>query len=157
MSVQRIRALLPHRYPMLLVDRVVEAVPGERLVARKAVTVNEPCYADVADDTDPRYPASLLVESWGQSAALLAALGGERAGGFGDKVLLFGSMAGAEFHGDVHPGDVLEHHVSLSREAGDTLLFEGHTEVSGNRVFELERAVLALRPSEGVLGRPAGM
>jgi len=71
-----IKRVLPHRYPMLLVDRVVEIEPGIRLTARKAVSGNEPWYRDLADDTPATgyaYPPTLLVESWCQAAGLLAA------------------------------------------------------------------------------------
>lgn len=143
-----VRRLLSHRYPMLLVDRVLEAVPGERLVAVKAVTCNEPWYADLGDDpTDDElsYPAALLVESWAQSACVLASLRHELSR---DKVALLGSMSGVRLCHPVFPGDVVEHRVVLQRSVGDTLIFKGDSVVAGDRVLSVASMVVALRPTQ---------
>jgi 3-hydroxyacyl-[acyl-carrier-protein] dehydratase len=140
--------ILPHRYPMLLLDRVDEIVAGERLRARKAVTLNEPWYSDLPTSADHAYPWVLLVESWGQAAGILAA-GDEsnpdlRAG----MVMLFGSISDARVHGPVLPGDVIEHEVRLMRMFNDTMILEGESRVDGRPVLEVGRAVMALRPAE---------
>jgi 3-hydroxyacyl-[acyl-carrier-protein] dehydratase len=143
-----IRRLLPHRFPMLLVDRVVEAVPGESLTALKAVTLNEPWYARLgpdAADRDTRYPESLLIESWGQSAGLLSLISG--ADDLDGAVMLFGSASGVTFHRRVQPGDLLEHRVRLSRRVGDTVLFTGDSRIAGEVAFTVDRMVMAFRPA----------
>ncbi|GDY54632.1 hypothetical protein SVIO_052550 [Streptomyces violaceusniger] len=114
--------LLPHRYPMLLVDRVLSLRPGERITAVKAVTHNEPWYAALVPAQDLAYPASLLIESWGQSAGLLASAATPRDR---DQVMLFGAVAGAEFHRPVFPGELLEHHITIARSLDDSVIFEG--------------------------------
>jgi 3-hydroxyacyl-[acyl-carrier-protein] dehydratase len=147
MPAEIIRSL-PHRFPMLLVDRVVEAVPGESLTALKAVTLNEPWYARLspdATDRDTRYPESLLIESWGQAAGLLSLLSG--ADGRDGAVMLFGSVTGVAFHRPVHPGDLLEHRIVLSRRVGDTVLFAGDSRIGGDVVFTVDRMVMAFRPA----------
>lgn len=153
-----VQALLPHRYPVSLVDRVLSAVPGERITAVKAVTCNEPCFAH--DGPAPpvewfRYPESLLVESWGQVAGILAILTGRDAGRdvMAGKVMLLGSVSGVDFHAPVRPGDVVEHEVRLVREVTDTMIFEGHGRVAGKPVLSVTSAVMALRPAETL--RPA--
>nr|WP_303332600.1 3-hydroxyacyl-ACP dehydratase FabZ family protein [Streptomyces sp. NA02950] len=136
--------LLPHRYPMLLVDRVVELVPGERVTAVKAVTLNEPWYAGIAAGTGLAYPASLVVESWGQTAGLLASAGAPETRG---QVMLFGSVADAEFHSPVHPGELIEHRVTVARSLGDSVIFEGESRCGGRPVMSVARMVMAFRPA----------
>jgi 3-hydroxyacyl-[acyl-carrier-protein] dehydratase len=143
-----IRRLLPHRFPMLLVDRVLDAVPGQSLTALKAVTLNEPWYARLAPDAtdrDTRYPESLLIESWGQSAGLLSLISGTD--DLDGAVMLFGSASGVAFHRRVQPGDLLEHRVRLDRRVGDTVLFTGDSRVGGDVVLTVDRMVMAFRPA----------
>ncbi|MGC9376725.1 3-hydroxyacyl-ACP dehydratase FabZ family protein [Streptomyces sp. MH13] len=142
---------LPHRYPMLLVDRVVDVVPGERIRAVKAITVNEPWYAGTAPDADLAYPPSLLVESWGQTAGLLTVAGG---GAPADQIMLFGSVADAVFHHPVLPGDVVEHRVVVTRTFTDSVVFEGSSHCGDRTVMTVGQMVMAFRPA-GLL-RPAG-
>lgn len=151
-----IRARLPHRFPMLLVDRVVDLVPGERLTALKAVTCNEPWYEELGADTpaeDFAYPSSLLVESWCQSAGVLATWDHPNPDVLSGQVMLFGGMTGVEFHRPVLPGEVLEHIVRLDRRVDDTVLFEGETRSAGEPVMTVGRIVMAFRPAEAL--RPA--
>jgi len=154
MSVD-VRALLPHRYPIALVDRVVTAVPGEWLVAVKAVTGNEPCYHDLgagATREQRAYPPSLLLESWAQAAAVLDRLSRTADAGLDGKVLLFGSVAEVEFGAAVYPGSVVEHHVRLVRALTDTVIFEGECRAGAAPVMTVGRMVMAIRPAEQVLG-----
>lgn len=156
MDASRIKRLLPHRYPMLLVDRVLELVPGESLVAIKAVTCNEPWYQaldDAASVEQFGYPPTLLVESWGQAAGLLAVqpdADTEPAG----QVMLAGAMSGVEFLRPVHPGDVLEHRVRMVRALSDAVIFEGESLVGREVVMRLSHMVMAFRPGDRL--RPAG-
>ncbi|MBU7597317.1 beta-hydroxyacyl-ACP dehydratase [Streptomyces sp. P38-E01] len=143
-----VRATLPHRYPILLVDRVLEL--GEQEIrAVKAVTFNEPWYAGLGPDPDQEdlaYPPFLLIESWTQTAGVLAKrLAGSEADG---QVMLFGSMTGIEFHRPVHPGDVVEHHARLERAVNDTMIFEGVSRVAGEPVLTVGRITMAFRPGE---------
>jgi 3-hydroxyacyl-[acyl-carrier-protein] dehydratase len=151
LSAAAIRRILPHRYPILLVDRVLELEPGRRLVSVKAVTCNEPCYARLGAEAGPdelAYPATLLVESWLQSAGLLAASGDEAVRAGDDQVMLAGALNGVEFHHRVYPGDLVRHEVLLSRAVGGTLLFEGSSAVGDEIVTTFERCVVAYRPAD---------
>ncbi|MFI6641755.1 3-hydroxyacyl-ACP dehydratase FabZ family protein [Streptomyces sp. NPDC050504] len=138
--------LLPHRYPMLLVDRVLELVPGESIRAIKSVTLNEPWYAGLSEapDFDYAYPQTLLVESWGQTAGLLASAVAEAPVG---QVMLFGSVADAEFHLPVLPGDTVEHRVRISRSLTDSVIFEGSCHRGDETVMTVTRMVMAFRPA----------
>lgn len=144
-----IRARLPHRYPLLLVDRVVEVVPGVRITTLKAVTVDEPWYRDLPEDTadaDHAYPTALLVESWCQAAALLS--GWElSASDTAGRVALFGGMTDLEVTGTVMPGDVVRNEVVLTRSLGDTWIFTGSATVDGEPRLTVGTAMTALRPA----------
>ncbi|OLF09201.1 beta-hydroxyacyl-ACP dehydratase [Actinophytocola xinjiangensis] len=145
-----VRAALPHRYPMLLVDRVTEIVPGERLTAYKAVTLNEPWYqrlGPVVDDAELAYPPVLLIESWGQAAGLLAQYDHPEPEALRTNVMVVGGISGAVFHRPVLPGELLEHDVRLVRALTDTMIFEGECRSGGEVVFEVERVTMAYRPA----------
>lgn len=138
-----IRRLLPHRYPILLVDRVTQLVAGQRLTALKAVTGNEPWYAEVAPGTDLAYPPTLLIESWVQAAAVLVASSNTEQSG----VMLLGSMSGVTFSDPVFPGDVVTHRVRVFRALSDTVIFEGDSTVYDRPAMTVQQAVLAFRPA----------
>lgn len=144
-----IKALLPHRYPILLVDRVVEVFPGDRIITLKAVTLNEPWFRELPDDTANAgydYPTALLIESWCQAAALLAGwdLPAEQ---MLDKVALFGAMSGIEVVEAVRPGDVVRNEVVLTKALGDTWIFAGSATVDGTPRLVVGSLMTALRPA----------
>jgi 3-hydroxyacyl-[acyl-carrier-protein] dehydratase len=145
MRTTDIKRLLPHRYPMLLVDRIVEAVPGESLVALKAVTCNEPWYAGLPDDADHAYPATLLVESWCQAAGVLICLGEPNPDVLVGKVTLFGSISGLDLVRPVYPGDLVRHEVRLVRAISDAAVLTGVATVDGAPVMNVGSIVIALR------------
>jgi 3-hydroxyacyl-[acyl-carrier-protein] dehydratase len=141
-----IKDILPHRYPVLLVDRVTEVSPGRQLTAIKAVTVNEPYYQYLppgADDAAHDYPMVLLIESWCQAAGLLAANVHPR--DLAGRVPLLGGITDVSFSGRVRPGDVVEHRVELVRDFGDSLILAGESTVAGQVVMGVRRASIAIR------------
>ncbi|MEV8442802.1 3-hydroxyacyl-ACP dehydratase [Actinosynnema sp. NPDC051121] len=135
--------LLPHRHPLLLVDRVVDVTPGESLTALKAVSANEPWCRPPGD-----FPPTLLLESWCQAAVLLSSWDRPDP----DRVVLFGSVADVEFHRPVTPGCVVRHSVRVLDARDGTVAFTGRSEVDGEvvmtvgRVVTTARAAAALRP-----------
>jgi 3-hydroxyacyl-[acyl-carrier-protein] dehydratase len=155
-----IKTFIPHRFPILLVDRVLEVVPRERITTLKAVTCNEPWFAELPDGTPDdgyAYPIALLVESWCQTAALLSAwpsLDGD-ATETADQVALFGGMSGIEILRPVLPGDVIRHEVRITKELGDTWIFEGNSTVDGSPVMVVDSLMTALRPSSVLQQVPA--
>jgi 3-hydroxyacyl-[acyl-carrier-protein] dehydratase len=160
------RTVLPHRYPMLLVDRVDAMVPGASITASKAVTVNEPWYRDAGDEAaeyPPAYPPVLLMESWAQSAGILAVAGTGRDEPPDGQVMLFGGAGRICFLAPVYPGDVVRHDARLTRALGDSLIFEGESRVGDDLVMTVERMVMAMRPASVLrphdpvtVGAPAG-
>ena len=113
LDIRSILEHLPHRYPMLLVDRVLEVEPGKRIVAIKNVTINEPFFNGHFPHR-PVMPGVLMLEALAQAAALLAfeTLGVEP----DDKtVYYFAGIDGARFKRPVEPGDQLRLEVTLDR------------------------------------------
>lgn len=145
-DVAELKRLLPHRYPMLLVDRAMWTDDGTRLVVVKAVSCNEPWYDQIGDDDDHVYPGTLVVESWMQAAGVVLSLTGEVDVPC-DHVMLAGKLSGLEFRRRVVPGDVLHHDVRLVRAVPGTVIVTGETRVDGEVVLSLERVVLAFRPA----------
>jgi 3-hydroxyacyl-[acyl-carrier-protein] dehydratase len=159
-TVHEVERLLPHRFPMLLVDRVLDLVPGVSIAATKAITRNEQCYRKVGGHPTGaclEYPQALLIESWGQTAGILATSGSAGSPGeeidarVADRVMLLGGLTGITFHRPVLPGDVLHHRARLFRALSDTAIFEGETLCDGEVVMSVERMVMAFRPSGRLL------
>lgn len=147
----RVRALLPHRYPMLLVDRIVDLDPPDGIITVKAVSGSEPCYAGLAENLGPEaydYPPALLMESWGQGAGVLwmerlAASGAGRNG-----VLILAECRGVTFHATVQPGDLLRHHVRVDHLAAGALFFSGESWRGDQPVATVRSAIAVMRPAD---------
>ncbi len=103
-DIQKIMDLLPHRYPFILVDRVIELMPGEKIVALKNVTINEPFFQGHFPG-NPIMPGVLILEAMGQAGGLLAYsfLPEEKQGG----IIYFMGMDKVKFRKPVMPGDQL--------------------------------------------------
>lgn len=102
LDIEEIRALLPHRYPLLLVDRVIEITPGERIVGYKNVSVNEPFFNGHFPG-QAVMPGVYILESMAQVAAIMMLCLPEHKG----KLALLGSIDNARFRKPVVPGDTL--------------------------------------------------
>lgn len=147
-GVERIKNTIPHRGEMLLVDRVTRVEPGRSLTAVKAVSGNEPCYAPLGRDAAPAdyaYPASLVIESWAQSAVLLSVWDAPNPDVLAGKVELAGAINDVSFGVRAYPGDVLEHRVHLLKAAGETAILGGETRAGGREVLRVGSFVVALR------------
>ena len=114
LDVEDIRALLPHRYPMLMVDRVLELVPGERVVALKNVTVNEPYFTGHFPD-QAVMPGVMLLEAMAQVAGLIMLSVPKHAG----KLAYIGTIKRAKFNKPVVPGDTLIINAQVGKVRGD--------------------------------------
>jgi 3-hydroxyacyl-[acyl-carrier-protein] dehydratase len=135
MDVNAIEAILPHRYPFLLVDRVVSMEPMKTLVAVKCVTVNEPFFAGHFPG-HPVMPGVLILEALAQAAALLAK--GSMTEEPGDKVTYLMGIDNARFRKPVVPGDRIELHVEVVKRKGDIWKEKGTAKVDGETVAEAE-------------------
>jgi 3-hydroxyacyl-[acyl-carrier-protein] dehydratase len=136
MDIHEILAHLPHRYPILLVDRVLDVVPGERIVALKNVSVNEPFFPGHYPH-HPVMPGVLIVEALAQAAAILSfkTLGGTP----DDKsVYYFVGIDGARFKRPVSPGDQLILEVSIQANKRGLWKFAGQAKVDGQIAAEAE-------------------
>ena len=135
MDVQEIQKLLPHRYPFLLVDRVVSIEPGKALRAYKNVSVNEPFFEGHFPG-HPVMPGVLVLEALAQASAILA----YRTTGFdpAQKVTYLMTIDGAKFRRPTVPGDRLELEVEVLRFKGSILKTRGVAKVDGEVVAEGE-------------------
>jgi 3-hydroxyacyl-[acyl-carrier-protein] dehydratase len=145
-DIRKILGALPHRYPFLLVDRVVELVANERIHAFKNVTYNEEFFQGHFPGT-PVMPGVLQLEAMAQAGALLA---------FGCapfdptlKVIYLMSFDKVKFRRLVTPGDRLDLHVKLVRRKGDIWKLSGEAKVDGQLASEAEMmASIADKPKE---------
>lgn len=142
--------ILPHGPGMTLVHWVEELIPGRRVLARRTVSSAEPCIAgDVAgaqDGREPEFPASLLLEAFGQSAALLWLGGGgrERAPG---EVLMFVSARGCTFTRPARPGDLVRLDARLEHAGPGAAFVSGSAWVGSHRIAGFEWLGAVVRPS----------
>ncbi len=129
MDIHRILEYLPHRYPFLLVDRVLECIPDQRIVALKNVSINEPFFPGHFPH-HPVMPGVLIIEALAQAAAILSFLTvGSKAD---DKsVYYFVGIDNARFKRPVLAGDQLHLHVSKGRAARGIWKFSGQALVDG--------------------------
>ncbi|HEX8908858.1 MAG TPA: 3-hydroxyacyl-ACP dehydratase FabZ [Anaeromyxobacteraceae bacterium] len=136
MNVQQIQKLLPHRYPFLLVDRIVELVPNERVVGVKCVTADEPFFAGHFPG-HPVMPGVLILEALAQASAImsLTTMPEEQRAG---KVIYFMAIDGARFRKPVVPGDRLELHCVMLKNKGSVIKVKGQAKVDGQVVAEGE-------------------
>ncbi|WP_260867989.1 3-hydroxyacyl-ACP dehydratase FabZ family protein [Streptomyces sp. SAJ15] len=156
MLVPDIVQRIPHRQQMLLIDQVLDFVPGEHVTAVKAVTYGEPWYRWQRPEPTAAeayaYPIGLLMESLNQAAAMLATADAANTDVLASEVLMLGSYGHVSFGEPVYPGDLLEHTVRLTRTLNDTQFFEGSTRVRGKLVLTAGQMVLARR--QATLIRP---
>ncbi|MER3546242.1 MAG: 3-hydroxyacyl-[acyl-carrier-protein] dehydratase FabZ [Rhodanobacteraceae bacterium] len=134
-DAERIAAILPHRYPFLLVDRVIELEPNQRLVALKNVTVNEPFFQGHFPG-HPVMPGVLIVEALAQASGLLIGLSAPREGR--DALFYLAKVENARFNRPVFPGDQLRLQVQLKRLIRSMGIFTARAVVDGREVASCE-------------------
>jgi len=132
-DISGILAAIPHRYPFLLIDRVVDVVHDQSAVGVKNVSVNESFFAGHFPN-HPVMPGVLIIESMAQTSAVLVVetLGADAAG----RVVYFMSIDSAKFRKPVIPGDQLRVHVTKQRRRGPVWRFEGVAKVDDVVVAE---------------------
>ncbi len=139
LDIGRIMHAIPHRYPFLLIDRVVDLVPNVSAIGIKNVSINENFFAGHFPN-HPVMPGVLVIEAMAQTAAVLVVetLGPDSAG----KLVYFMSIEGAKFRRPVVPGDQLRIHVSKGRNRGNVWKFNAVARVDGVSVAEATYAAM---------------
>jgi len=146
LTVNQIMTYLPHRYPFLLVDRIVDFVKGEKIVGVKNVTINEPFFQGHFPG-HPIMPGVLIIEAMAQVGGIYAQLAGEVEEG---KVPYFVGIDQARFRRPVLPGDVLRLELTLVNVRRGIYTFGGQAFVGDKLVAEAElKATFAAASAEG--------
>ncbi|GMA43922.1 3-hydroxyacyl-[acyl-carrier-protein] dehydratase FabZ [Tetragenococcus halophilus subsp. halophilus DSM 20339] len=128
MNIQEIKEIIPHRFPMLLIDRIEELEEGERIVAKKNVTVNEPFFQGHFPH-EPVMPGVLIIEAMAQAGAV-SLLSLEQ---FRGKTAYFGGIDKAKFRKKVTPGDTLMLEVELLKVKSSAGVGKGVARVDGKK------------------------
>ena len=138
-EIDRIQQMIPHRYPMLMIDRVVDVVPGVRATGVKNVSINEP-YFQGHFPSEPVMPGVLIIEAMAQTAAVLVVetLGPDNEG----RLVYFMTVDSARFRKPVVPGDTVRIHVEKQRQRGNVWKFRGEARVEGTLVAEAVYAAM---------------
>ncbi|WP_375402867.1 3-hydroxyacyl-ACP dehydratase FabZ [uncultured Sphingomonas sp.] len=133
LDIARVMAAIPHRYPMLLVDRVVELIPDRSIVAVKAVSMSEPFFQGHFPGR-PIMPGVLIVEALAQAAGVLAveSLGLAGTG----KLVYFMAIEGAKFRKPVEPGVLLHLEAKFIQKRAKVCKFAGRAKIDGQTVAE---------------------
>lgn len=131
-DIQKVLTLLPHRYPFLLVDRIVDIVGDESAVGIKNVTFNEPQFQGHFPE-QPVMPGVLLIEGMAQTAGAICVLA---AGTKRPKIVYFMTIDEAKFRKPVVPGDTVRFHMTKLKNRRNMWWYKGEAKVDGQVVCE---------------------
>jgi 3-hydroxyacyl-[acyl-carrier-protein] dehydratase len=134
-DIQRILAALPHRYPFLMVDRIINIRGDESAVGIKNVTANEPQFLGHFPG-NPVFPGVLLIEGMAQTAGAICILAKNLVGR--PQLVYFMTIDKAKFRKPVTPGDTVEYHVTKINQRRTMWWFRGEAKVAGQLVAEAE-------------------
>ncbi|MDD3020982.1 MAG: 3-hydroxyacyl-ACP dehydratase FabZ [Alphaproteobacteria bacterium] len=142
-DIRGIMNKIPHRYPLLLVDRILSFEQGKRATGLKNVTINEPFFQGHFPGA-PVMPGVLIVESMAQTAGVLVVhtMGVEGEG----KLVYFMTIDNAKFRKPVTPGDSLHIHVEVLKSRGPVWKFKGEAMVDGQLCAEAEFSAMIIDP-----------
>lgn len=148
-DVQKIREILPHRYPLLLIDRIVSMTPNEKIEAYKNITINEEIF-NGHFPTQPIYPGVYIIEGMAQAGGVLAfvSMFGDNAQNIGDKIVYFMSIDKAKFRNPVIPGDKLTYKLEVLKHKGGIWVLQGYAYVEEKLVAEAELKAMVVDNAE---------
>jgi len=148
-DISRLLKLLPHRYPFLLVDRIIEMDGDKSAIGIKNVTINEPFFQGHFPDF-PVMPGVLLIEGMAQTAGALcvASLGDD----YEPQLVYFMSIDRARFRRPVMPGDTVHYHVQKLRNRGRVWRFRADARVGAQSVAEGEISAMIVEPDKAPTG-----
>jgi 3-hydroxyacyl-[acyl-carrier-protein] dehydratase len=144
-DIVRILKLLPHRYPFLLVDKIVDMDGDSSAVGIKNVTINEPFFQGHFPNF-PVMPGVLLIEGMAQTAGALCVA--NLAESYEPQLVYFMSIDRARFRRPVLPGDTVRYHMTKKRNRGRVWRFEGKAKVNGQVVAEAEISAMIVDPGQ---------
>ena len=150
-DVQKIREILPHRYPLLLVDRITAIIPNQTIEAYKNITINEEVF-NGHFPVQPMYPGVDIIEGMAQAGGVLAfvSMFGEESSNNGDKIVYFMSIDKAKFRNPVIPGDRLTYKLEVIKQKGGIWVLQGYAYVEEKLVAEAElKAMIVDKNKEG--------
>lgn len=148
-NILEIMKCIPHRYPMLLVDRILEFVPHETAVGLKNVTINESFFQGHFP-TSPVMPGVLIVEAMAQTAGILVVHSNQITADNKDKLVYFMTIEQAKFRKPVVPGDSLHIHVKCLKSRGNVWKFSGEAKVDGVLCAEAEFGAMIVDADKGI-------
>ena len=139
LDIQEIEKILPHRYPFLLIDRVVEIEPKKTIKAYKNITIGEEIFQGHFPG-HPIYPGVMIIEGMAQAGGVLAfkSMDNITEAEIQDKVVYFMSIDKAKFRQPVRPGDRLDYLISVIKNRGKIWVLDGKAYVDGELVAEAE-------------------
>ena len=135
LDIQEIMKLLPHRYPFIMIDRILEVRPGEKVIAIKNVTINEPFFQGHFPE-NPIMPGVLIIEAMGQAGAVLAAKSLDREPH--GSLIYFMGMDKVKFRKPVTPGDQLIFEVKFLKQRRKVFKMSGVARVDEEVVAQAE-------------------
>jgi 3-hydroxyacyl-[acyl-carrier-protein] dehydratase len=140
-DIQRIMQMIPHRYPFLMIDRIIELVPNVGAIGVKNVSINEPFFQGHFP-SEPVMPGVLIIEAMAQTAAVVVVY--TLGAAFEGKLVYFMTVDNARFRKPVVPGDQLFIHVKKERNRGNVWKFNAEAKVNGTLCAEATYAAMIL-------------
>ncbi len=144
-NIEQIIKLIPHRYPILLVDKIIYLEPNKKIIAIKNVTFNEPHFMGHFPEK-PIMPGVLIIEAMAQASSAMVS----HSGNFNpeEKLIYFMSISDAKFRKPVIPGDVLELHIDVVQNRGAVWKMSGVAMVEGKKVAEASFSAMIVDKSK---------
>ncbi len=140
-GIEQILKSIPHRYPILLVDKIIAMEENKSIVGIKNVTFNEPHFMGHFPDK-PIMPGVLIIEAMAQTASVMVMNSGGRS--LDDSLVYFMSIDNAKFRKPVIPGDVMELHIEVLQNRGAVWKMAAIAKVEGTKVAEAEFSAMII-------------